>query len=144
LFDRVKLDESISSFVKRVFDIELDIEGGFGYEKSDATIINDLKGDSLDQYVYNLAHMRSYLEMNILKDKESRYSSINLIQRSKTNKDGYTIYSYDIQAMLESDYTKFIDEYKDGYGKDWFDIQDHFKRREEATLKREVVYWVKS
>ena len=46
--------------------------------------------------------------------------------------------------MLESDYAKFIDEYKDGYGKEGFDIQDHFKRREEATLKREVVYWVKS
>ena len=43
--------------------------------------------------------------------------------------------------MREETYAAFIDEYKEGYGKGSFDMEDHFKRRKDATHKREVTHW---
>ncbi len=51
--------------------------------------------------------------------------------------------SYEVSAMKESDYASFIQEYKDNFEKSDFDMEGHFKRRKEATLKREIVYFFK-
>jgi hypothetical protein len=143
MFKRVKVDGNLKEMAKRVFDMEVDIDGGWGYDKESVTIVNDLQGISLEQFVFNLAQMRVYLEMNILQDKEHRYSSINLIQKEIQELDEMKRFRYSVTAMLEKDYNKFIDEYKDGYGKDSFDIEDHFKRRKEATIEREIDYLVR-
>jgi hypothetical protein len=42
--------------------------------------------------------------------------------------------------MKEDLYKTFIKEYKEGY-ENGLDLSEHFKRREEATLTREVVYY---
>ncbi len=143
MFKRVKVDGNLKEMAKRVFDMEVDIDGGWGYDKESVTIVNDLQGISLEQFVFNLAQMRVYLEMNILQDKEHRYSSINLIQKEIQELDEMKRFRYSVTAMLEKDYNKFIDEYKNGYGKDSFDIEDHFKRRKEATIEREIDYLVR-
>ena len=43
--------------------------------------------------------------------------------------------------MREDDYTSFINEYKEESETKGFDMADHFKRRKEATLTREVTHW---
>jgi len=45
--------------------------------------------------------------------------------------------------MKEDLYTAFIKEYKEGYGKENFDLIEHFKKRKEATLTREVTHYFK-
>jgi hypothetical protein len=83
--------------------------------------------------------------MNITQDEEHRYAGINAneLQRERveSNELIYDKVSYEISAIKEGIYTKFIKEYKKGYGKEEFDISEHFKRRKEATLTREVIYY---
>ena len=43
--------------------------------------------------------------------------------------------------MKERDYKIFIAEYKEKNGEADFDMSQHFQRRKEATLTREVIYW---
>ena len=49
--------------------------------------------------------------------------------------------TYEITGIKEDLYNIFIKEYKEGYGKEDFDMSDHFKKRKDATLIREVVYY---
>ena len=48
---------------------------------------------------------------------------------------------YEITAMKENTYALFINEYKEGYGTEGFDLNEHFKRRKEATHTRIVTHW---
>jgi len=140
MFKEIVLDDDLRSIIKRIFDLDLDIDGGFGYTKESATI---LKSDEpqLQKIIFNLAHMRAYIEMNLMQDKSNRYGSINLIEKTRSEEGDFLKITYEISAMLESDYAKFIDEYKQNYEKDGFDLEDHFNRRKKATLKRNIEYW---
>ncbi len=141
MFKELKVDSDLSSMIERVYDRKLDVSGGWGYSKEDATIIHNLQNNPINQFEYNLAHMRAYLEMNITQPKENRYSNINLIEKDRQKIDGYDLVSYEVSGMLEDEYASFIDEYKDGYGNAEFDLEDHFARRKKSTLTRVVEYW---
>ncbi len=145
-FMQLPENEPIKEIVKAAFDAELDIEGGWGYDKNRPTRIRSLPPHTaLAQIQHMLASMRAYLEMHLTLPKEKRYGSINLneIAREETVLDGKKLHrvTYALSAMKESDYNRFIDEYKEGYGKEDFDLEAHFRARKEATLTREVVYW---
>jgi hypothetical protein len=130
--------------IKSVFDIDLPVGGGWGYESESATTLyaTDLP---LAQLEHTLASMRAHLEMSLMPAKEERYGSINLneSEREVRRKDGksYHQVTYAVTAMKESQYNAFVDEYKEGYGREDFDLADHFERRKKATLERQITYW---
>jgi hypothetical protein len=145
-FDQIPSSEPIQEVIKAAFDAELPLSGGWGYTKAFATVI-DANPDAhpLAQLEHMIASMRAYLEMNMTQPEEARYGSINLNEKTReTIEEGERTYhhvTYEISAMKESDYADFIEEYKKGYGKEDFDMEEHFQRRKEATLVRTEPHW---
>jgi len=145
-FHPLPSSEPIKEVIHAGFDADLPLSGGWGYRKTDATVIESLPDTvSLTQLEHMIASMRAYLEMNMTLPKEARYGSINLNekQREIIEEDERIFHrvTYEISAMKEELYATFIDEYKEGYGKETFDLEEHFKRRHEATLIRVEPYW---
>jgi len=143
-FTPLQCDNDLKQIIKVAFDTELDIQGGWGYTQEDATVILS-SSVPLAQFEHMFASMRAYVEMNMTLEKEERYGSINLSEINRTqitlNADTYDKVTYRITAMKEDIYAGFIAAYKEGYGKETFDISKHFKEREKATLTREVTHW---
>ena len=144
-FSRVEADGKLKEMIKSVFDIEMNVDGDWGYSKESPLIIRD-SDMPLPQLEHTLASMRAHLEMSLMPGKEERYGSINLNEskREEYQEEGKLLHevTYAVTAMKESDYSTFIDEYKEHYGKDDFDLADHFERRKKATLVRsETVYF---
>ena len=143
-FDTIQSSDDLKEMVKSVFDMDLPVGGEWGYESESATTLyaTDLP---LTQLEHTLASMRAHLEMSLMPGKEERYGSINLneSEREVYRKDGksYHQVTYAVTAMKESQYNAFVDEYKEGYGREDFDLADHFERRKRATLKRQITYW---
>ncbi len=143
-FEQIKSDNDLKEVIKTAFDSDFDISGAWGYSQELATVVNSTDVP-LTQFEHIFASMRAYLEMNMTKEKEERYGSINLneIAREQIKIDSliYDKVSYKITAMKEDLYASFINAYKEGYGKKDFNLTEHFKQREEATLTREVTHW---
>jgi predicted small secreted protein len=143
-FEQIKSDNNLREVIKTAFDSDFNIEGSWGYSQALATVVNSTDVP-LTQFEHMFASMRAYLEMNMTKEKEERYGSINLneISREQIKIDSlvYDKVSYKITAMKEDLYASFINAYKEGYGKKDFNLTEHFKQREEATLTREVTHW---
>ncbi len=144
-FKKLTSTDEIKEIIKSAFDTTLDISGNWGYSKEEPTIILSTDGISKILYEHKLSSMRAYIEMSMTLPKEDRYGSINIneLSREEIREDDkiYDRVTYEISAMREDRYTFFIDEYKDGYGKDLFDITEHFNNRKLATIIREEVYW---
>ena len=144
-FTQLSSDENIHDVIKAAFDNELDVEGGWGYTIQNATIIK--KQEHIKELEHTLISMRSYIEMSMTLSKDDRYGSINANEKNRENIEfeGTTFekISYEISAMKELDYAMFINEYKEKYGQRDFDLSDHFKRRKDATLIRNLVYYFK-
>jgi len=145
-FKQIESDDNIKQVIKSAFDTDLALSGAWGYTKELATIIEANHNNiPLHQLEHTITSMRAYLEMSMTQEKDERYGSINVneISREQRKEDGY-IYDkviYEITAMKEEAYAAFINEYKEGYGTDGFDMNEHFKRRKEATLTRVVTHW---
>ena len=143
-FEQLKSDDDLREVIKTAFDTDLSVSGAWGYTQEQATIIESTEAP-LNQLEHMLASMRSYIEMNMTLPPEERYGSINLneTQRDQIKKDNlvYDKVSYEITAMKEKRYTTFINEYKEGLGKEGFDISAHFEERKKATISRSEVYW---
>jgi len=143
-FEMLKSDNDLKEIINAAFDTDLDISGSWGYTQELSTIIYSTD-TPLAQFEHIFASMRAYVEMNMTREKEVRYGSINLneISREQMINDScvYDVVTYKLTAMRENIYADFIKEYKESYGKDDFDLSEHFKRREAATLMREVKHW---
>ena len=145
-FKPITSSNDMREVLKSAFDVDLEVAGAWGYNKEKSTVLQENHNNlPLNQFEHTLASMRTYLEMNMTQEKEDRYGSINLkeVSRESFDDNGLTYHevSYEITAMKDDDYATFISEYKEGYGKDTFDLNDHFKRRKERTLTRTVKYW---
>jgi hypothetical protein len=145
-FEQIPSDEPVHKIIKAAFDTDLPLEGGWGYTQALATVITaNPEGIPLSQLEHMIASMRAYLEMNMTREEKDRYGSINLneTERETIHKDQkvYHKVTYEITAMLESRYAAFINEYKEGYGTESFDMEEHFRKRKEATLIRYEPYW---
>lgn len=146
IFKKVETDKGIRQTISSTFDVELALDGGWGYTQEQATTIESLKAKmSLSQVEHMLTTMRAHLEMNIMQIEANRYGGINanerareLIRRDRSIFDKVT---YEITGIKENLYHAFIKEYKEGYETIEFDLADHFKRRKAATLIREVVHY---
>ncbi|HEY9129287.1 MAG TPA: hypothetical protein VIN02_05605 [Sulfurovum sp.] len=143
-FARLKSGDDIREVIKTAFDADLAISGSWGYSQEEATVIEAATAPLL-QLEHMLASMRAYIEMNMTLPAEERYGSINLneTQREQIQKGDlvYDKVTYEITAMKEERYTAFINEYKEGLGKEDFDITEHFNQRKKATISRYEVYW---
>lgn len=141
-FDRLKSGDDIKAVLKEAFDMELPVSGGWGYEKDDAVMIE--KGSlPTSQVQYIFATMRANLQMNMTQPKEDRFGGITVEESSKESIDGYEKIVYIIKAIKEDIYEKLIQEYKEGYGKDSFDMEAHFAKRAENTIVLDEEYWFK-
>jgi len=89
--------------------------------------------------------MRAQLEMSLTQEESNRYSGINVNEKKRESiavgTDIFEIVTYEVAGMREEDYKTFVQEYKDGYESNEIDLNDHFKRRKEATLIREVYHY---
>jgi predicted small secreted protein len=143
-FEQLKSDNDLKEVIKAAFDADLAISGAWGYTQELATIIES-SDVPVKQIEHMIASMRSYIEMNMTLPEVERYGSINLneIQREQIPVDGlvYDKVTYEITAMKEETYTAFINAYKEGLGKEGFDITEHFNQRKKATIIRKVEYW---
>ena len=143
-FQTLKSDNDLKEILKAAFDANLDITGDWGYTKETATIIQSCS-TTRTQFEHMFASMRAYIEMNMTQEKNARYGSINVNERTRTHtkQEGkcFDQVTYEVTAMKEEVYAAFIADYKEGYGKDTFDLDAHFKARKEATLYRKVTHW---
>jgi hypothetical protein len=144
IFENIPSDDDIKSVIKSAFDVDLDLSGGWGYDKSDALVIH--KTDvPLQQIEHTLASMRAFIEMNMTQPDDRRYGAINVNETAREciseNNKIYDKITYEISGMLESEYEKFIEEYKNGYESPDFDLESHFKRRKAATVVFEKLFW---
>ena len=139
--EKISAEDGISKIIKSAFDMDLDISGGWGYSRNDAIVINEVD-DNIAQLQHTLCSIRTHLELNLTREAQDRYAGINLNEVSRENIDidgnHYEKVTYKIDAMLESEYAKFINEYKQGYGNDGFDLESHFRNRKEATESTSV------
>ncbi|MDD2451547.1 hypothetical protein [Sulfurovum sp.] len=144
-FEPLIHENNLKAIIKSAFDMDLSVSGGWGYTQDEATIIHYLNGIPLTQLEHTFASMRAYGEMNMALPENQRYGSINVNETHRetlrTNDKIYEKITYEISAMKEDIYAALIDEYKEGYGKVGFDMEEHFRRRKESTLKREVIHW---
>jgi len=145
-FKALQENTNIQELIKITFEADLPISGDWGYNKERASIIAALpQGMSLPQLEHMITSIRAHLEMNITQEEENRYGAINAneISREESQNDGlvYDKVTYEVTAIKEDLFKQFMLEYKEGYEKEGFDLNEHFKRRKEATLTREVVHY---
>ncbi len=145
-FNTLQENTNIQELIKTTFDADLPLSGDWGYSKGKASIIEALpQSMSFPQLQHMITTIRAHLEMNITQEKENRYGAINAneISREESQNDGliYAKVTYEVTAIKEDLFKQFIHEYKEGYEKEGFDLNEHFKRRKEATLTREVVHY---
>lgn len=139
IFEKIE-DNNIKEAIKNTFDMDLDISGGWGYDKESAVKIHSLNIKK-EEFFQLFASIRANIELNILKHENERYGGINPTIKSIQNVDGYFRVCYEIQAMKKSVYNEIIKEYKQGYGKSDFDIQAHFDKRKSATQHFDFECW---
>ncbi len=145
-FKELQENSDIRELIKSTFDADLALAGGWGYTQETATVIEALpEGMSLPQLEHMVTTIRAHLEMNITQEKEKRYGAINANERgreeSRSDAAVFNKITYEITGIKEERFNAFVKEYKEGYGQEDFDLNAHFKRREEATLSREVVHY---
>lgn len=145
-FNTLQENTNIHELIKATFDADLPVSGDWGYSKERASIIVALpQSMPLPQLEHMITSIRAHLEMNITQEEENRYGAINAneISREESQNDGliYAKVTYEVTAIKENLFKQFIREYKEGYEKEGFDLNEHFKRRKEATLTREVVHY---
>lgn len=143
-FEQLQCDNDLKEVIKSAFDSDIDLSGAWGYTQDLATVIHSSE-TPVTQLEHMLASMRSYIEMNMTLPEEDRYGSINLNEtRREQEHIGNLVYdkvTYEITAMREDTYNTFISEYKEGLGKEGFDISEHFDQRKKATITRSEEYW---
>jgi len=144
-FKEIPATDPISDVIRSAFDLSIPVEGGWGYTIDTALKLLPPLPVPLTQTEYTLASMRTHIEMHMTLPDDQRYGGINLNELFREEKvienRYYDIVSYEVTAMRESDYTHFIEAYKEGYGKDDFDISAHFEARKAATLTRKITLY---
>ncbi len=142
-FKEIEVEGDLQSFLKSVFDSDFKVSGAWGYTKALATVIEKGNEGSVTHMELTLATMRTYLEMSMTLEEDKRYGGINLNELSRVTEGEYEKVIYEVSATKELEYRAFMLEYKENAENPDFDMTEHFNRRKEAILKREVIYWFK-
>lgn len=145
-FERLPPVDDLGGLIEDIFGVKLDVSGGWGYDNKTALVVNSQEVPS-SQFAFMFASMRANVEMNLTLEESDRFGAINVNQDSceiksfEIENKTYDVCTYKINAIKEDVYADFIQEYKDNYGKEEFDLADHFKRREENTIEVEADFW---
>jgi hypothetical protein len=145
-FNELPEQENIQKFIKDTFAVDFPLSGDWGYNQEKATVIESLpQGMPPKQLQHTLTTIRAHLEMNITQEQDKRYGGINANEKSReiisNDTKVFEKVNYEITAIKEDLYNAFIKEYKAGYESEELDLNEHFKRRKEATLIREIVHY---
>lgn len=145
MFEKIDLVDDLSGVINDIFQVELDIDGGWGYDNNNPVIVNSLKMP-INEFLDMFAMIRSNIEMNLMLDEEKRFSGINVnfIEGKQVKIDNkiFDVLTYEISAIKEKEYAFFIQEYKDNYGKNLqFDLNDHFERRKKSSISIQTDFW---
>ena len=146
LFTPLQENVNIQELIKTTFDADLPLSGDWGYSKEKPSILESLPPNmTLAQLEHMITTIRAHLEMNITQVETSRYAGINANEKEreviKSGTSSFDKVTYEVTAIKEDLYHAFIKEYKAGYETKEFDLSEHFKRRKEATLIREVIHY---
>jgi len=146
MFNELPVQNDLQAFIKAAFNVEFPLSGDWGYTPERATVIESLReGMSLNQLEHTFALVRAQLEMSLTQEESNRYSGINVNEKERESiteeTELFEKVTYEVTGMKEEDYNAFVQEYKDGYENKELDLNDHFKRRKEATLVREVDHY---
>ncbi len=143
-FEKAQNVENIRETIKNIFNLDLDISGGWGYNQQSALKI-EKTDTSLEQFAHTFAIIRSNIEMNIMQEESNRYSGLNahIEDEEEMTKDeiNYKIISFKITATATQQNNELIKEYKENYGKENFDIKRHFQKRKECEITRTIECW---
>lgn len=144
-FEQIAPLENMSEVIEEVFGVKLDIEGGWGYDNKTPVIVKSLDMP-IDQFLHMFANIRANIEMNLTLEEDERFGGINADfvdgQQFEIENKIFDMVTFNITGMKETDYAQFIQEYKDNYGKNPdFDMDGHFKRRQEATISLMADFW---
>lgn len=131
-FKQIVPVDDISGLILEVFDVKLDISGGWGYDYKNSVVVNSLDMP-IDQFLNLFANLRANIEMNLTLEEDERYGGINVHflngEQFTIDNKTYDHVTFEITAMKEKEYAKVIQEYKDNYGKNEnFDMDKHFKK----------------
>jgi predicted small secreted protein len=141
-FKKINSQDEITKIINSAFGVDIEISGSWGYSQDDFSDISKIKKD-IKSTQNMISTMRANIEMNMTLSEDERYGSINLHEIS-SKKDGlFEKIEYEISAMKESDYKVFIQDYKDNFDNNNFDLEGHFNKRKKATIKRKVIHWFK-
>lgn len=146
-FKNLQEDTNIQELIKTTFDADLALSGDWGYTQEKATVIKALpqKNMPINQLQHMITSIRAHLEMNITLEEEHRYGGINANEKARErvsiDNKVFDKISYEVTGIKEKLYHAFIKEYKEGYESEALDLNDHFKRRKEATFTREVTHY---
>lgn len=136
--------DSTKEVIKDVFGADLDISGGWGYDRESAVVVHSL-AMAIDQFLNLFATVRANIEMNLTMEEDERFGGINVsfenMMEMTVDNRKYDVATFKISGMKEKIYNQFIKEYKEGYGKKEFDMADHFERRKQNTVERIVDFW---
>lgn len=144
-FKQIEPVDSISEVIFDVFGVKLDISGGWGYNHKNPVIVKSLDVP-IDQFLNMFANIRANIEMNLTLEEDERYGGINVHfldgEQFSIENQAFDHIRFEITAMREKEYAALIQEYKDNYGKNSnFDMDAHFQRRKELTIKLESDFW---
>ena len=144
IFEEAQDVENIREAIKNIFDLDLEISGGWGYNQQSALKIEKIES-SFEQFAHTFAIIRANVEMNIMQEESNRYSGLNVhIENEEEMREDdikYKIISFKITATQIEQNNAFIKEYKENYGKAEFDLTQHFAKRKEATITRTIECW---
>jgi len=143
-FDKLPAVDDIAGVLEDIFSVNLDVTGGWAYDNNSALEVNSLTVP-IEQFLHTFAAMRANVEMNLTQDDEKRYAGINVSQLEhkefEVENKKYDLVTFRITAIKEKDYNNFIQEYKDNYGKESFDLKEHFENRNKATIEIYSDFW---
>lgn len=132
-------NKDIKEFIKQTFDLSLDIKGGWGYDKENAVIYSS--NMKKEEFFQLFASIRANTELNIFQIESEKYGGINPTIEDIQNIGEYEKVIFKIKAIKKDRFSKLVQEYKDSHQKSSFDIEEHFKQREKATLKLKSSCW---
>jgi hypothetical protein len=143
-FDQLPAVDDIAGVLEDIFSVKLDISGGWAYDNNSALKVNSLT-IPLEQFLHTFASMRANIEMNLTQDEKNRYAGINVNQiehkEFEIENKQYDLVTFKVTAIKEENYNNFIQEYKDNYGKESFDLKEHFENRNKATIEIHSDFW---
>lgn len=144
-FKKIESSDDIKKIIKSVSDMDLDVEGLWGYDKQSATQINSVENFSLNELELLLCSLRAHIQMSMTLSQEQRYASITPTEISREsiieNDIKYDKVIYEIGATKELEFKNLIQEYKDNHGDENFDLEAHFKKREDSKIIIQDEYW---